>query len=334
MDAVTHCLAAVMVSRAGLDRTTRLATPMLVLSTLAVDLDWLSRAAGPAASLEYHRAATHSLPMGVALAAIVGVLFCWATRKHRTVSLRVGPVLAVSVTGAGIHLFLDVLTSRGAQLLWPFRAQVTAFDLFTETDPWVLMVLLLGLLLPGLFRLVSEEIGARPTRQGPQRGAAVALAVVSVYGIGRYALHDRAVELLGSRLYHQAAPRAAAAFPSAVSPLVWQGVVETQNTLETIDVRLGPGSFFDPDRSTTHYKPEPSALLEAAQNTTTARKFLRFARFPKASVEKLSEGYRVELRDLRFGGTGRPAGWVAQVELDAQMRVVKEEIAFVEETKR
>ena len=56
------------------------------------------------------------------------------------------------------------------------------------------------------------------------------------------------------------------------------------------------------DASRTNYKPEASAAIDAARETPAVRKFLRFARYPSASVVSLPEnrGFQVEIRDLRF----------------------------------
>jgi len=60
-----------------------------------------------------------------------------------------------------------------------------------------------------------------------------------------------------------------------------------------------------------------------------AEEFLQFARFPKASVEKAEDGYRVELRDLRFTSLlGSRSGFVAVVELNRQFQVINEELRF------
>jgi hypothetical protein len=42
MEPVTHALASLSLGRTGLNLVTRFATPMLVVSGLAADLDWLS----------------------------------------------------------------------------------------------------------------------------------------------------------------------------------------------------------------------------------------------------------------------------------------------------
>ena len=86
---------------------------------------------------------------------------------------------------------------------------------------------------------------------------------------------------------------------------------------------------FDPDSARTHFKPESSPALEAARKSEIAQEFLSFARFPLASVHKTEDGFRVELRDLRFASPlpGRRA-LTAVIEVNRQAQVVHEELRF------
>jgi len=329
MEPITHTLASVALARAGVNRATRLATPMIFLAGVAPDLDLLSRWFGPASYLAYHRAATHSLVGAGALAALIALLFWLPGRSHEKAPIRFGGALLAAGAGGALHLLFDLTNNRGVQLLWPFHAKWYAWDLADIVDPWVLALLLLGLLLPGLFRLVTQEIGARPAVRGAQRGAIVALALVALYGGARLWLHTRAMATLDSHVYHGAAPLAFAAFPAATWPFVWYGIVETENTIEEVEVRVGPGSYFAPDSGRTNFKPEPSPALEAARNTQSAETFLRYARFPWASVVRLQQGYRIELRDLRFAAAlPRRPGLMATIEVDDNLRITKEELNF------
>lgn len=329
MDPITHALTSAALSRAGLNRMTRLATPMVLVAGLAADIDVVSLAGGAGSYLEYNRTLTHSLVGSGVLAVLVAAAFWLLGRKRATSPIRFAQALAVTAAAAACHLLLDLAESYGVELLWPFQRKRTAWDLVGAVDPWILLVLVAGWLLPGLFRLVTEEIGARPAARGAQRAAVATLALVAMYCGARALLHERALDVLGSRMYHGASPVTLGAFPWAVSPIEWHGVVATQNTLEEIDLSLAPGSFFGPDRSRTRFKPEPSPALEVALGTETIRKFLQFARFPAASVERQMDGYRVTVRDLRFPERRRVGrNLVAVVELDAQARVRSEELRF------
>jgi hypothetical protein len=221
-----------------------------------------------------------------------------------------------------VHLLFDLASGIGVQLLWPFREKWTAWDLVNALDPWVLVVLVLGLALPEVLRLVSEEIGERNREPRGRVAAIVTLLLLLLYFGARAGLHSRAVGELNAREYHGAPPLAVGAFPSSISPLDWRGVVSTDNDIEVIEISLAPGAGFDPERAVRHYKPEESAALEAAQNTAAARTFLRYARFPLAALERGDEGYRFTLRDMRFpAGDGSADDILVRVELDADLRV-------------
>jgi membrane-bound metal-dependent hydrolase YbcI (DUF457 family) len=327
MDPATHTLAALALARAGAARATRLALPIVLVAGAAADLDLVSRLGGAEEWTAWRRAATHSLLGTVVIAALVASVFWFFGRRHAARPVRLLPAFLVSLAAAGLHLLLDLTNSHGAQLLWPFRDRWFAWDLLEPIDPLLLALLLAGLLLPALFRLVSEEIGARREREGISRGAAVALALVALYVGGRWIAHGRAHERLANRLYQGERPVAVGVFPAGASPLVWRGVVETELTLAEIDVNVSAG-FFDPGRARTHYKPQQSPLLDAALGTEVAKRYLRFARFPAVTIVRLLEGHRVEIRDARFAPTRTRPAPVVHIVLDAERRVVSAEILF------
>jgi len=116
----------------------------------------------------------------------------------------------------------------------------------------------------------------------------------------RFVLHGNALAALESRTYRGESPRKAAAFAESNSPFRWHGIVETERALHDLEVEVGPGASFDPDSPTTFFKPEPSPALDAARDTPLARRFLQSARFPKATVEKTPDGFRITLRAFPY----------------------------------
>jgi hypothetical protein len=196
-------------------------------------------------------------------------------------------------------------------------------------DSWILFFLLVGLLIPELFRLVLEEIGSKPKRHSRQRGAIVGLVFVGLVIMGRAFGHQRAIALLDSRDYRGQAPLVVAAFPRPSNPLLWSGVVETDNALFNLEVPLGPGREFDPELADVHFKPESSATLKNAVSSPAAIEFLNFARFPLASVQPEGDGFRVRLRDMRFASElpGR-RGLIAVIDLNAQSLVIADHVEF------
>ena len=329
MEPVTHALTSIALGRAGLNKMTRMATPMLLVSGLVADVDWVTRLGGASSFLHWHRTATHSLVGTAIIVSCVAAAFWIAGRKYPKLDVKMIPAIIVCAIGAAAHLLLDMLNGDGLKLLWPFRPKRYAWDLADSVDAWMIFFLLAGILLPELFRLIQEEIGSRPKRQGRQRGAIAGLFLVALFVAGRAFAHQRAVALLDSREYRTHVPLVVAAFPEPSNPLAWRGIVETDNALFNVEVPLGPGPAFDPDLADVHFKPEPSLALNNAVASATAAEYLNYARFPLANVEPNGDGYQVRFRDMRFASElpGR-RGVIAVIDLNAQSLVIRERLEF------
>lgn len=316
----------------------RFGTAMLVVSGIAPDLDYASYLGGAHAFMQFHRSALHSVAGSALMACAIAGAFCaldkrLPSRKSAQAKafarLAFGPALAVCAIGAASHILLDLMSGAGVQLLWPFRAHWSAGNLINDFDLWILLVLVAGLLLPLLFRLVNEEVGERKKGPGGSRAAVVTLLLLSAYMGARAYLHSEAIDLLLSREFHGRVPLEAGAFPETSAPFHWRGLAVTDNTIEEVEVPLGPGEEFNPDRSLTHYKPVDSPALDIGEKTAAAARFLRYAQFPIASVQRLEAGYRVEVSDLRFAsGDTEPANVFVRVDLDSDLQVRREVYLF------
>jgi len=340
VEPVTHALASLALARAGKKHLPRFGTAMLIVAGVAPDLDYASYFGGAAWFLRFDRTLLHSLLASIVFIGVIGGAFYFvsATRDGRGDSgggtpvrskFPLGAALIVCMIGVAGHLLLDVVSGVGVQLLWPFRERWFAFDLVDNFDIWILAFLSVGLLLPMLTGLVSEEIGERKT-SGRGRASAIAALVLIVAYVGiRGFLHSRAVDLLQSSDYHGRVPLAAGAFPKSMSPLEWRGVVSTDNTIEEVQVSFAGGHEFDPEHSYTQYKPDDSPVLQAGEQTDAAQRFLEYARFPVASVVGMGDRNRFELRDERFDtNDSGPANTLVRVEIGGGQQVLSEEFLF------
>ena len=338
MEPVMHALTSLALARVGQRSLPRFGTAMLVVAGVAPDLDYASYLGGASSFLRYDRTLLHSLLSSFVLAIVLaaGFYFVALHRDGKTSGLKVlpapkltlGAAFLVCAIGIAAHLLLDVMSGVGVRLLWPFRARWFAFDLLREFDIWILVFVVVGLLVPMLIALVSEEIGERKKPSGG--GSAIAALVVVLAYIGaRGILHSRAVDLLESHDYHGRVALAVGAFPDSTSPLEWRGVVSTDNTIEELGVSFGVGGEFDPEHSVTQYKPDDSPVLEAGEQTTAAQRFLKYARFPIASVVRTGNGYRFELRDARFA-TDDASPWniLMRVRIGEDMHILEQGFLF------
>jgi membrane-bound metal-dependent hydrolase YbcI (DUF457 family) len=289
----------------------------MILAGTVADADWISYLYGPRAFLQWHRTYFDSLLVAAALSLSLAVLVFFAA-KARGHASPMFAALAGPVFAALFHVLLDACQSDGAMPFWPFRHGLVRLDWLPRFDPWIFFILLAAILLPELFLLVSREIGAAAKRPRGRPGALIGLSFLLFYGGARAILHARAVAKLQNQTYETELPRHLAAFPSSISLFTWHGIVETASAIRLLDVNLSPGAYFNPQGAFNIYKPEPSRILKAAQDTDAAQEFLKYARFPKATVEKETTGYLVEIHDLRYLASGTMLGAI-QVEINLDL---------------
>ncbi|HLI86465.1 MAG TPA: metal-dependent hydrolase [Bryobacteraceae bacterium] len=324
MDPLTHTATGIFLSRAGLNRWTPLALPVLVLAANAPDIDIVTLAGGPLNYLHYHRHLTHSLAaMPVMAILVVAFVRLAARRPVRWAGAFLAALLAVAS-----HLLLDYTNEYGIRLLLPFSNSWQRLDLTSVVDLWIWTAILLAFAGPFLARLVTSEI--RSGKPGGRHGrsfAWAALLFLLAYNGGRSVLHARAVATLDTRLYGGAEPLRVAALPSQ-NPLDWRGLVETGDFYAVEDVNLA--GQFDPNTAHIFYKPEASPAMDTARATHTFRIFLGFSQFPLWRVTAVSDppnGKQVDVFDLRFGTPSQPA-FRASALVNASGKVVAADFQF------
>jgi membrane-bound metal-dependent hydrolase YbcI (DUF457 family) len=329
MDPLTHALASYTLKRAAFPRAPRSTTIAMLIAGTIPDIDVLSKLAGPSAFLTFYRTYAHSLLAALLFSLLVILPFLLRKREPAKIQTPPLPIFAAALAAALLHLLLDLCQSTGVELLWPFSSHRFALDWLPNADLWILGILLAGILLPALSRLVTEEIGAKSKGPRGRVGASLALASMFLYIVLRFVLHGNALAALESRTYHGESPRKAAAFPESSSPFRWQGIVETASALHELEIDVGPAASFDPDSAVTSYKPEPSPALDAARNTSVAQRLLQAARFPKATVEKTSDGFHVLLRAFPYSGDSRSGSRVeALIIADPTGKILSQELTW------
>ena len=302
---------------------------MLFAGTLA-DVDLLSALFGPAAYFAARRTFTHSI-LGLLVVVVLATFFTRYLTKNQIELSALLPPLAIV---AAVHLLLDLFQSEGVALLWPIRPARFAVDWLPSIDPWILAILIAGILLPELLHLVTSEIGAKQKSPRGRNGAIAAFALIAIYVGARALLHSSSVASIEPHSYRGESARRVGAFPDALSVLTWHGVVETQSLLCQLDVPASPGKNFDPENADCLYKPQSSAALDAAQKTGTAQKYLQAVPFPRASVVKTQDGYEVVIRSMRDIAEGETRRRVAaKILLDSKFRISIEALIWTGEVR-
>jgi hypothetical protein len=328
MDIATHGLASLALLRAVWPRAPRVMWIAGVVAGAVADVDWCSFWAGAEHYLAWRGTYTHALLTAFLLSLVAALAYRSFAGLPRRERFSVGRFFLLIFSAQCLHIALDLCGAMPVAVLWPFVSRRLAADWIVGVDPWIIALLLASLLFPELLRLVTEEIGARSKAPRGRVGALVGFSLIVLYLGVRAEFQNGATALMEARAYHGEAPKHVAAFPESFSPFSWQGLIETERALYRVEVDEGFGGSFDPEDATAIFKPEPSAALDAAEQTRTAALFLQTARFPIATVEGTTTGTRVEIRDLAYMASGVSKREVlAVIDLDRAHRVESERIA-------
>ena len=322
------------IARAGLNRKTALATTVIVLAAEAPDLDILTYFGGSLEGFKHHRGITHTL-VGVPLMAalvvgLVYLLYRWRRRRGWEPKLPVRwPLLYGFACLAGLsHILLDFTNQYGVRPFEPFSYQWYSWDIVSIIEPVLLVILAAGLVLPMLFRLINEEVGARSKGPHGRAGAIVALVLVCAVWWFRDIQHRRALAALDRQTYMGAEPLRASAYPYNIDPFAWYGVVETQTFFGSMHVDSRTGDVDTERYMRIRYKPQETPVTLAAKESAMGHIYLDWAAYPYLEVQKLPPpqgGYHVHLYDLRYTYPDDPVGVLgANVELDDQFHVRRE----------
>jgi inner membrane protein len=308
MDNVTHSLVGLMMSRVSGKNAW-----MMVVAANFPDIDIVSWAGGSLTYLEYHRGIAHSLAAAPVLALIAMLLF-----RNRS-----WQAYLACLAGVLSHLLLDWTNTYGIRLELPFSGRWLHLDMTDVVDPWILLVFLLAIAAPALAGLVRSEIGARK-ESGAKRGWAwVALAFLLAYEGGRFAAHQRALAVMGARLYNGKPAIRISAIPDRWTPYKWRGVAEGDGYV--VDVPVDLNTEFDPSEGRIDYASPPN---EAALRTRPFQVFAAFNQLPFWKTEKLVDGStEVQLIDLRFGTPENP-GFAASAVISPSGEVREAKFGF------
>jgi inner membrane protein len=336
LEPITHFLTGACMGRAGLNRKTALATATMTLAAEASDLDVFGNFKGSVFGFAHHRGFTHSF-LGSFLVAgvVVGFMYLvWLLRGRKTKDPNLPPrwgLLFISAYLAGVvHILLDFTNNYGVRPFWPFSERWYSWDIVFIVEPVILLFLTAGLVLPSLFGLVNEEIGAR--RKGPHGRLAAILAlvgVVALWGVRDYE-HRRVVSALEARQYEGADPLRVSAYPYWFNPFRWYGVVETQGFFATMLVDSATPDVDPNGQMRIRYKPEETPAMLAAKKSYLGQVFLAWAKYPITETEQTEEGYVVRFVDLRFGYPERAGRnpLAGRVVLDKNLNVVSESMGL------
>ncbi|MDP2682937.1 MAG: metal-dependent hydrolase [Deltaproteobacteria bacterium] len=295
MDPLTHSLSGAILSRTGFyQRFGRMATIILVAAAIIPDIDHLTlRLAGPLAYLKYHRGFTHSIFGGFVVAAIMAGIVCSIKRFREKLGYLI--TFGLFLLGIYTHIFLDLITSYGTQILFPFSGKRYSLDLVFIIDLYFTALMLIPLIVIRFKRKWAKAI------------ALISVAGIIIYLGVAYAGRTIAIESANAWAHKLGIiSKKVEALPLPFSPFRWSVYIEDDKRFYQVDVDALKNSATFNSFEKKHVpeglnqETEGNNIIEKVENLEIVKTYLWFARFPVVSIKKETEGYSVEYFDLRF----------------------------------
>jgi inner membrane protein len=311
MEPITHLMTGACLARAGFNRKAAYATIAMTLAAEVPDLDSLWSIKGPIAVFQHHRGWTHTflgLPFEAAI--VVGAIWLFHRwRIHRAkpsktprAPIRWGLLYCFSLIALLSHLFLDWTNNYGLRPFFPFNPHWYSGSFVFIFEPVLFLILLIALVAPSLFGLISSEVGARRPAFRGQSWAIVGLLAITALWTLRSLEHEKALQLARTGDYNGASVLHVAADPYPINPFHWQTVVETPQfyqiaIADTFNNTIAPG-----DQAEIIYKPPTTLATLVAKRSWLGEIYLDWSQYPVVTETGTDpDGLTtVTFRDMRF----------------------------------
>src|SRR3984885_5486885 len=285
MDPITHLMTGACLARAGFNRKAAYATVAMTLAAEAPDLDTLWSVGGPIAAFQHHRGGTHTfVGLPVEAAVVVGAVWLWHRWRGRgegmAAPVRGGLLFWFALIALLRHLLLDWTNNYGLRPFFPFNPRWYAGSFVFIFEPVIFGVLLIALVAPSLFGLVSSEVGARKAAFRGRGGGISALAVgVALWG-WRAVEHGKAVQLALAGDYNGAEVIRVDVNPSPVNLFRWHAVVETPMTYQLATVDTLSEAVASNEHTDVFYKPPTTLATLVAKRSWLGEAYLDWSKYP------------------------------------------------------
>ena len=288
VDPVTHTLVGVGLGNAFFRRRIgREAVTILAVASNLPDIDALVHFTGDPAAIVLRRTFGHSLFLIPLWAFLLSLIF-----KRFYPRIPLSTIWGLSLAGAYVHLFFDLVNSFGVVLLWPF----------SDWRPELGIIFIIDLTLTGLLAAPLILCVIRRLRTHLVLISRISMACVAGYilfcGAGRAVALGNLVEE-ASRLGIR--PDFQYVFPEPLGPHRWKGVLREGNQYSVFLIHVLENSVEKVDEVHTE-RGDPA--VEKARKTALARRLEWFFKAPVWTVETNPGGDNgagtVMVFDLRF----------------------------------
>ncbi|MDZ7265936.1 MAG: metal-dependent hydrolase [candidate division KSB1 bacterium] len=291
MDNLTHSLTGALAAKAmEVTKPEFFADPgfkrkafwLLVVSANLPDLDVaLGAFQDPIFAMQHHRGLTHSLVFAPVFALAPAALFYF---WKKLAPFQTAWLLAL--LGTLLHIFFDVITAYGTQILAPLSSSRYALDWMFIIDPWFTGLLAAVLLLARL-------------RPANRRRIVLAGSVLVLFYLGAEMINHQIARHRMAKALQQAGVQATkiTALPQPLSLFRWMGLAQTADGAR--QAYMSNRRPAEPLTLTVYENAQDEFAARALQ-IPESRWYLHFARFPWVHSEQRDGRRVVEIRDLQF----------------------------------
>lgn len=282
MDPVTHTLIGANLAQAFFKRRIGPETiPILALASNLPDIDTLVLLTGNPLSITLRRSFGHSLFTLPLLSAALA----WGLKRHYPRQNWTN-LFWLSLLGAAVHVFFDLVNSFGVLLLWPFF-------------PWrpeLAIIFIIDLVLIGFLAAPFLICWARRRRARLEMACRLTLACVALYVLFCAASRLRAQRLL-ARESAASGAEFSYIFPEPLGAHRWRGVLRRGNAYRVYLVHSLSGKM-EAKGSVATAIGEPE--VEEARHSPQGRRLEAFFKAPVWRFDSAGKSPHVSVYDLRF----------------------------------
>jgi inner membrane protein len=298
MDPITHSLAGITISKLGFRR--KAALWVLLLSSIAPDLDYITWFWGADVFLRYHRGITHGILALFVVPVIIGLIF----------GLKKGFFYYsfIAFLGYAAHLFIDLANQYGTRILSPLDWQQYSLDLTFIIDPYITIGFLLCAILGSINKNRASAI------------VTITIVLLFAYMGGRYYLKNKTMDFLRANL--EAHSYRMCPLPNDF--LRWWFIAKSGNEVKVGFADLFTGRVSVQEIYRISYN---DPLIEMSKKERVVKNFLYFSRYPYVEVRRNDGIATVIWRELSFA-IRRGDHFVAKVIFDREGKVLNSYFKF------
>ena len=281
MDPITHALSGMAGSLCLPSNTKRQHLYCIIAASLP-DIDNLAFLWGQEAYMIHHRGFCHSFIGGFFLAAILVLISRLIDQKYSWKNL-----FLFTYTLICLHLFLDVITSYGTQLLLPFTHYRYSMPSVFIIDFLLTGSLIIGVSCVFIYPKKRKEI------------AAIIIAFLLIYPGFCKAIQfiqlERTKTVLSKEIHHKDHINV---LPALFAPIYWKVIIEKKNCYEMRHLSI----FSDINlvEAYTFEKADLEAIIEQSPDISFIKTFSWFVDYPAIKSHHMGHNKYMTIVDLKF----------------------------------